>query len=172
MTQSISRSQPVQQTTGRLGRRSWYLVGLTALTAYSTGVGWQAQQVSYPLFGAVPASAFPAYHLRYNAAIPLPVIVPGFLSFLAAVAFCWTRPAEVPRPAAAVVAATGLASLLATVLWPIPMHDRLDRSGRSAATLDSLLQANLVRSIALTVGTVTLGWCVTRLVRRPQLIQP
>jgi hypothetical protein len=93
------------------------------------------------------------------------VIFPGFLSFPAGVAFFWTRPPEVPRPAAAVVAVTGLTSLLATALWAIPMHDRLDESGQSAATLDSLLQANLLRSVALTVGTVVLGWCVTRLAR-------
>jgi hypothetical protein len=166
MSKSISL-QPAQQTTGSLGWRGLYLVGLTALNAYSTGVGWQAQLVSYPLFGAVPASGFAGYHQQYNEAIPLPVIFPGFLSFLAGVAFCWTRPPEVPRPAAAVVAVTGLTSLLATVLWAIPMHDRLDQSGQSAATLDSLLQANLLRSVALTAGTVVLGWCVTRLVRGP-----
>jgi hypothetical protein len=164
MTQPISL-QPAQQTAGPIGWRSWYLVGLTALTAYSTGVGWQAQLVSYPLFEAVPASDFAAYHQQYNEAIPLPVIVPGFLAFLAGVAFCWTRPPEVPRPAAAAVAATGLTSLLTTLFWAIPMHDHLDQSGQSAATLDSLQQANLLRSLALTVGTVVLGWCVTRLAR-------
>ena len=165
MTQSISL-EPVVRTAGHLGWRDLYLVGLLALTGYSTGVGWQAQAVSYPLFGTVPAEDFAAYHLQYNALIPLPVIVPGFLAFLAGIAFLWTRPPEVPRPAAAVVAATGLTSLLATVLWAIPMHDRLDRIGQDAATLDSLLQANLLRSAALTVGTVALGWCLTRLVRR------
>ena len=165
MTQSVSL-EAAQQNTARFGWRGLYLVGLAALTGYSTGVGWQAQAVSYPLFKTVPADSFAAYHLQYNAFIPLPVIVPGFLTFLAGIAFLWTRPPEVPRPAAAVVAATGLTSLLATVLWAIPMHDRLDRIGPDAATLDSLLQANLLRSVALTVGTVALGWCLTRLPRR------
>jgi hypothetical protein len=166
MTQSIS-FQPIAPTSDRLGWRQLYLVGLTALTGYSTGVAWQAQAVSYPLFGTVSAEDFAAYHLQYNALIPLPVIVPGFLTFLAGIAFFWARPPEVPRPAAAVVAATGLTSLLATVLWAIPMHDRLDRIGQDAATLDSLLQANLLRSVALTAGAVALGWCLTRLFRRP-----
>lgn len=148
------------------GRRRWHLAGLTAFTAYSMGVGWQAQLVSYPLFSTVPADYFAAYHLQYNAAIPVVVIIPGFLSFLAGVAFYWTRPQDVPRPAALVVASTGVVSLLATVLWAIPMHDRLDRIGQDAATLDSLLQANLVRSLALTAGTVVLVWCVARSVRR------
>ena len=68
---------------GGVGTRTdWrhpHLVALTALTAYSTGVGWQAQAVSYPLFRAVPTEDFLAYHAQYNEAIPLVVIVPGFL---------------------------------------------------------------------------------------------
>jgi hypothetical protein len=50
MTQSISL-QPAQRTTSPLGWRGLYMVGLTALTAYATGVGWQAQLVSYPCSG-------------------------------------------------------------------------------------------------------------------------
>jgi hypothetical protein len=142
--------------------RRWYLAGLTALAAYGTGVGWQAQQVSYPLYRSVAAEEFLAYHHDYNAVIPWVVIVPGFAGFLGAVAFWWTRPAYVPRPAAAVVSAAGLTSLLATVAWAIPMHNRLDAIGQDAATIDSLLDANLLRSAALTLTTLTLVWCLAR----------
>jgi uncharacterized membrane protein len=90
------------------------------------------------------------------------VIVPGFVTFLASIAFLRTRPPEVPLRAAAVVAAAGAVSLLSTVLWAIPMHDRLDDIGQSQATIDSLLDANLVRSLALSVGTGVLLWCVGR----------
>ena len=166
MTQSLSLAAPVELAAGGQGWRRWYLAGLTALTAYSTGVGWQAQLVSYPFFGTVPAEHFAAYHQQYNQAIPLVVILPGFVSFLAGIAFLWTRPRDMPRPAAAVVAAAGLVSLLATVLWAIPMHDRLDQIGQSAATLNSLLGANLVRSLALTAGTAALVWCVVKVGRR------
>lgn len=143
----------------RIGWRRWHLVGLTALTAYSTALGWQAQFVSYPLYRAVDAADFAAYHLQYNHSIPLVVIAPGFLTFLAGAAFPWTRPDDVPRRVAAVVSLAGLGSLLTTVLWAIPRHDRLDAIGPDAATIDSLLQANLWRSLALTVGTVALVWC-------------
>lgn len=166
MIQPSAAPAPARMTPARLGWRTAGLVGLTALTAYSTGVGWQAQLVSYPLYRAVAAEDFLAYHAQYNASIPVVVIVPGFLSFLAGVAFWWTRPAEVPPAAAAVVAATGATSLLATVAWAIPMHDRLDRIGQDAATIDSLLAANLVRSLALTLGTAALGWSVARVIRR------
>lgn len=158
---SLDHAVPATTARGTSWRRTG-LVALTALTAYSTGVGWQAQLVSYPLFRAVAPEDFLAYHAQYDVSIPVVVIAPGFLSFLAGVAFLWTRPAEVPRGVAAVVAASGATALVATVARAIPMHDRLDRIGQDAATIDSLLSANLLRSVALTVGTVALCWCVAR----------
>jgi hypothetical protein len=142
--------------------RRWNLVALTALTSYSTAIGWQAQRVSYPLYGAVGVDDFPAYHRRYDRAIPLVVVAPGFATFLAGAAFPWTRPGEVPARAAAVVSAGGVTALLATVLWAIPRHDRLNREGWSEATLESLLRANLVRSLALSTATAALCWCLGR----------
>ncbi len=158
----------VPRTTARApgGWRIWNLVAVTALTAYSTGLSWQAQFVSYPLFGRVSAAEFPGYHLDYNTAIVGVVIVPGFLGFLATIAFLWTRPAAVSLRAAAVVAVSGLGSILSTVLWAIPAHDRLDRIGQDAATLQSLLTANAVRTGFLTLGAVMLCWIVVDLLRR------
>jgi hypothetical protein len=140
----------------RTGWREAFLAGTTGLALYSTGVAWQAQLVSYPLFGEVSAADFPAYHLAYNAAIPAAVIVPGFLSFFASAAFPWTRPRDVSRRTAVVVALSGVVSLVSTVAWAIPMHDRLDRIGQDPETLTSLLQANGVRTAALTVGGLAL----------------
>ena len=150
--------------------RTWMLAATTGLTVYSTGIAWQAQQVSYPLFGEVSAADFADYHLAYDAAIPAVVIVPGFLAFLSCAALPWTRPDHVARLVAVLVSATGLTALGSTVLWAIPLHDRLDRVGRSAATLDSLLQANALRTAALTIGAaallVSLGDLVTGSGRR------
>ena len=144
------------------GWRQLNLAVLTALTAYSAALGWQAQVVSYPLYRAVGDAEFAAYHRQYDQAIPLVVIAPGFASFLSGAAFYWTRPADVPRPVAAVVSAAGVASLASTVLWAIPMHARLDRAGRSAETIDSLLRANLLRTAALTTSTLALVRSVWR----------
>lgn len=146
--------------------RTWNLVGLTCLGAYSTAIGWQAQLVSYPLYRAVAEEDFLAYHAQYNHSIPAVVIAPGFATFLAAGAFLWTRPSSVPTGVAALVSGSGVVALLSTVLWAIPRHDQLDRDGQSAAVIDSLLQANAVRTAALTVGTLALAWCVGRLLTR------
>jgi hypothetical protein len=145
--------------------RVWNLAALAALTAYSTGVAWQAQFVSYPLYRALSAEEFPGYHLAYNAAIPGVVIIPGFVTFLACAAFPWTRPTGVSRPLAATVTICGVGSLLSTVLWAIPMHDRLDRIGQDAATITGLLQANGVRTALLTVGAAVLSWSMVRIIR-------
>jgi hypothetical protein len=142
--------------------RSWATVGIFGLTAYSTAIGWQAQAVSYPFFRTVAAEDFLAYHAQYNSSIPLVVIVPGFAAFLGGIAYPWLRPAGVPRAAAVVVSVAGAVALLSTVLWAIPRHDALDRTGQDDAVVTSLLQANLVRSLALSVAAVALGWCVGR----------
>lgn len=123
----------------------------------------------YPLFRATGKSEFPAYHLQYNEAIVWPVIVPGFLGFASAAAFLWTRPPDVPRSAAAVVSLSGVTCILSTVLWAVPMHDRLDEIGQSAATIDSLLAANLVRTVALSISLGLLGWSVGRLLQRRRI---
>ena len=142
--------------------RHLYLAGLTAATAYSTALGWQAQVVSYPLFRAVPEEDFVAYHRQYSESIPLVVIAPGVGSFLAGCAFWWTRPAEVPSPAAAVVSVAGVVALASTALWAVPMHDRLQRHGRSEAVIGSLLRANALRTAALTASTLALVRSVWR----------
>lgn len=153
-------------TPHRIGWRTWGTAALATLTAYSAAIGWQAQLVSYPLFRAVGSEEFAAYHLQYNDSIPAVVIAPGFAAFLGGIAFYWTRPAYVPRWAAVVVAAGGLTSVLSTVFWAIPMHDRLDRIGQSQQTIDSLIMANVPRTVALTASTAVLMWALVRSRRR------
>jgi hypothetical protein len=146
--------------------RWWAAVGTFGITAYSTAIGWQAQAVSYPFFRTVPADHFLAYHGQYNESIPLVVIAPGFAAFLVGIAFPWLRPAGTSRAAAVVVSVAGAVSLLSTVLFAIPRHDELDRVGQDAQVVSELLQANLVRSLALTVSTLALGWVLGRALTR------
>jgi hypothetical protein len=162
MTHTAAAALRPTGATSRTHWRRWNLVGLTALTAYSTALGWQAQLVSYPLYRAVDADGFAAYHQQYNESIPWVVVLPGFVGFGSAVAFYWTRPADVGRAVALLVSASGVTSMVATVRWAIPMHDRLDEIGQSGPTIDSLLDANLLRSVSLTVGTLALCWCLGR----------
>ena len=71
-----------------------------------------------------------------------------------------------PRLAPALVAISGVGSILSTMLWAIPRHDLLDRIGQDTATITSLIQANGVRTALLTMGAATLSWSLVRRIRR------
>lgn len=168
MPATITRPEGVAVSPVNSTRRTWYLVGLSGMAAYSAAISWQAQLVSYPLYRSVGAAEFAAYHQAYNEAIPFVVILPGFLTFAGAIAFGWARPTWVGRRATRVVAVSGAVALLSTVLWAIPRHNELDRTGPLPATIDSLLQANAVRTAALSTAAVTLAWCVARRLLGPK----
>jgi len=138
-----------------------FLAALTALGLYALGIGWMTQQVSYPLFSHVPEGQFVAYHRNYSRRIPIVIIVPGFTYFLASMAFVALRPDPVPLWLAAVVGLGGLASLVATVGFAIPCHQRLQREGSSPTVLRRLRNADRVRAYGATINAVLLLWAVT-----------
>ncbi|MBU2669119.1 hypothetical protein KOI35_36960 [Actinoplanes bogorensis] len=138
-----------------------YLTGLTVLTIYLAGVSAMTTAVSYPLYTAVPAGSFVDYHRRYNRRIPFVIVAPAFLGFLGCAAFPLVRPGEVPAAATALIAATGLIALLATVTVAIPSHLRLQRDGFSHATYRRLRSADAVRTAACFTGAATLIWSAT-----------
>ncbi len=158
-TGKTGAAPPAPSTGGAPRFRRWReanLVAVTAVSAYSAAICWQCQVVSYPLFAQVSANDFPMYHQRYSGSIMGVTIIPGFVSFLACAALAWTRPAGVSRRAGALVSACGVTALAATTGVAIPMHRRLAEIGQSAPTIDNLLSANLVRTIALSVATALL----------------
>ena len=57
---------------------------------------WFAQIVVYPLFGKVGRDEYVTYHRFYSSRIPLPVILPGFASFLLPLVLVFIRPESVP----------------------------------------------------------------------------
>jgi hypothetical protein len=135
-----------------------YLFGLTVLALYALGVALMTTQVSYPLYTSVPTEAFVAYHHRYNRRIPLVVVVPAFVMFVACAALPFLRPDAVPGWIAACIAAGGLAGLLATVAAAIPSHLRLQRDGFDHGTYRKLRLADLTRSIGCTLSAGLLVW--------------
>ncbi|MGE0628263.1 MAG: hypothetical protein AB7O43_10595 [Hyphomicrobiaceae bacterium] len=53
-----------------------------ALVFWVLGQIWLVQIVVYPLFAKVGEAEYVGYHRFYTRRIPLPVIIPGFASFL------------------------------------------------------------------------------------------
>jgi hypothetical protein len=70
----------------------WLLLFWTVIIFYVLGGIWFAQIVVYPLFGKVGQDEYVTYHKFYSSRIPLPVILPGFASFLLPLALVFLRP--------------------------------------------------------------------------------
>src|SRR5918999_2234234 len=75
----------------------WFLLLWTLVIWYVLGEIWFAQIVVSPLFAKVGEAEYIAYHKFYSSRIPLPVILPGFASFLLPVVLLFVRPEAVPQ---------------------------------------------------------------------------
>lgn len=127
----------------------WILPAWVALVFWVLGQIWFCQIVIYPLFAKVGEAEYVAYHRFYSRRIPLPVILPGFASFLAPIPLAlWGPP--VPTWMSAANIAAGAVGLAVTVLLAIPRHNRLERTGRDAAVIAELLRFNWPRTLAIT----------------------
>ncbi|MGH3086062.1 MAG: hypothetical protein ACRDSJ_01935, partial [Rubrobacteraceae bacterium] len=104
----------------------WLMLFWAALVFYNVGTIWFAQIVVYPLFGKVGADEYVAYHKFYSRRIPLPVIVPGFASFLVPTVLIFLGPESVPMWIYLANVAFGAVGLVVTVALEIPRHARLE----------------------------------------------
>ena len=137
-----------------------YLLTLAALAMYIVGISALTTRVTYPLYAAVPAPAFAAYHQRYTRQIPPVIIVPAFLCFLGCLGLPLARPAAVPVWVGLLIAAGGFTALLATVTAAVPSHRRLQRDGFDAAAYRRLRVADGIRTAACVCNATLLGWSV------------
>jgi hypothetical protein len=128
----------------------WLLLLWTAVIFYSTGAIWYAQIVVYPLFAKVGEPEYVAYHRYYGSRIPLPIILPGFASFLIPLALLVVRPEPVPLWMAVANAVCGLIGLLVTVCLEIPRHARLERDGKQGPVIEELIRYNWPRTLSIT----------------------
>ena len=128
----------------------WLLLSWTVVILYVLGEIWFGQIVVYPLFGKVGPNEYVAYHRFYSSRIPLPVIVPGFASFLLPVVLVFLRPDSVPLSLALANAACGLIGLYLTVVLEIPRHARLEKGGKQEDVIRELIRYNWPRTLSIT----------------------
>jgi hypothetical protein len=127
-----------------------FLLFWTVVIFYVLGVIWFAQIVVYPLFGKVGPDEYIAYHRFYSSRIPLPVVIPGFASFLLPIVLVFFRPDSVSLWIALANAACGLVSLFVTVALEIPRHVRLEKGGKQEAVIRELIRYNWPRTLSIT----------------------
>ena len=127
-----------------------FLLVWTVVVFYVTGGIWFTQIVVYPLFGKVGEKEYIAYHKFYSSRIPLPVIVPGFASFLLPIALMFLRPESVPLWMALANVACALVGLFVTVALEIPRHARLEKAGKQEVVIRELILYNWPRTVAIT----------------------
>lgn len=130
----------------------WLLLFWTGVVFYVTGEIWFAQIVVYPLFGKVGPNEYVAYHKFYSSRIPLPVIVPGFASFLLPVVLVFLGPDSVALWVYLANAACGLVGLVVTVALEIPRHARLEKGGKQEATIQELVLYNWPRTLSISAS--------------------
>jgi hypothetical protein len=130
-----------------------FLISWAALIFWVLGQIWLVQIVIYPLFAKVGAVDYVHYHRFYSQHIPLPVIIPGFASFLLPFALALYGPA-VPLWMGILNIATGMVGLLVTVMLEIPRHARLEKNGKNDATIAELIRYNWPRTVSISAQSV------------------
>jgi hypothetical protein len=124
------------------------LIAWASLVFWVLGQIWFGQIVVYPLFALVGEAEYTRYHTFYSSRIPLPVIIPGFASFLFPLPLAVLGPA-LPAWMTLANLGCGVVGLLVTVLLEIPRHARLARK-RDASMIDELIRYNWPRTLSIT----------------------
>lgn len=125
------------------------LLSSAALMFWVLGQIWFVQIVVYPLFAQVGEADYVRYHRLYSRRIPVPVIIPGFTSFLLPVVLAFYGP-TVPLWMSAANIAAGIVGLLVTVLFEIPRHARLTK-GKNDGTIAELIRYNWPRTLSISI---------------------
>ncbi len=130
----------------------YILIIALCLQFYNVGTIWFCQIVVYPLFGKVGLADYITYHRFYGARIPLPIILPGFASFIMPIIVLVCLPAAVPAWMAWANVLCGLVGFLVTVGLEIPRHLRLERNGKDDQLIAQLVLFNWPRTLSITIS--------------------
>jgi hypothetical protein len=128
----------------------WFLLLWTVVILYVLGEIWFAQTVVYPLFAKVGEEEYVAYHKFYSSRIPLPVILPGFASFLVPIGLVFFEPESVPLWMYLANVGCGLVGLLVTVALEIPRHAKLEEGSKQETVIRELVLYNWPRTLSIT----------------------
>ena len=118
-----------------------------------TGVIWFVQLVHYPLFAAVGAGEWAAYHSEHSRRTTWVVALPMTVDLFSSLALVAVTPTGMSPALAAGGAVAALVTWAATGLLAVPAHRRLGR-GWDGETGRRLLRANAIRTAAFSAHAV------------------
>jgi hypothetical protein len=128
------------------------VVGALA-TLFMVGVVWFCQIVHYPLFAAVGADGFVAYHARHSVRVTWLIAVPWLVEVASSAILVVERPADVPAWLAVLGAALAAATVVVTALVQGPAHTGLAR-GYDEDRIRTLVRGNAPRTAIWTAHCV------------------
>ena len=125
------------------------LLADAAAALVMTGVIWFVQVVHYPLFDAVPAAGWTAFHARHSTRVTFVVVPPMLVELVTAAWLVLDRPAGVGRALAVAGLALAAASWALTLFVAAPDHGRLG-DGWDAAIARRLITRGWFRTATWT----------------------
>lgn len=135
---------------------TWLLCAQAFATLYMCGVIWMCQCAHYPLFSDI-GDALPRYQERNVRLTTFVVGIPMLLEAAIAIMLVVWRPAELPLWSALVGAALVIVIWIATMVFSVPMHERLGH-GYAVSAHRRLVQTNWIRTVAWTARGVLVLW--------------
>jgi len=149
----------------------WILVLCLAASGYGVAVVWLAQFVMYPLYLAVPPTAFLQYYEQYEVAIVFPVIVALSLSWALSALLIVHHPRAVPAWGPWLAATLALLGFIASQALESPYNQQLLDHGFNAEAIQAKISFNWVRLSAWTLQSALLAW-MTSLAIAPTIARP
>jgi hypothetical protein len=148
---------------GRDGRVARWILILSAMASgYGVAVVWLAQFVMYPMYLAVPPSAFLEYYQRYEVAIVFPVIVALSLTWVLASLLIVYHPRAIPGWAPWSAAGLALIGFIASQALEAPYNLQLLEHGFNANAIHAKIAFNWWRLTAWTLQAILLAWMTNR----------
>ena len=138
------------------------LLGVTAINLYLFGAACLLLATSYPQLAEVGAEALPAFHASLSRRLALAFILPEFLSALSPLVLFWRRPASVSQGMVWLCLGLGMAWLVLTFTWHLPMQPLLAKGNASPEVMHTLLTSHAVRTVLQAFKCGLLLWLVSR----------
>jgi hypothetical protein len=143
------------------GRGMGPLLVCTAINLYLLGGACLLLATSYPQLAEVGAG-LPAFHASLSRRLALAFILPEFLAALSPLLLFWRRPANLSQGMVWLCLGLGMAWLVLTFTWHLPVQPLLAKGDASPEVMHTLLTSHAARTVLQAFKCGLLLWLVSR----------